>query len=226
MPVEHQLSDLHMGGVRTIRDTVVDSLREAIISGRFQPGEHLKEREMAARMGISTTPLKEAFRILSNEGLLTTIPRKGTYVSELANASIGETALLRAGIEGLAARLAADKMTDSELLRLEELLGEMERLKSAGDTDGLTRANTKFHQAICAAARNPLIEQVLGHVSTFDKIFRKRALQSDAERSQGYADHCAIAEALRQRNPELAEQRMKAHIVRAAVQVLGPEGMA
>ncbi len=94
--------------IESLRDIATVSLRDAIISGTLKPGEHLKERDLSDKMGISTTPIKEALRILSYEGLVETVPRKGTYVSELVNSSIEEVLLLRANLEGLSAFLAAD----------------------------------------------------------------------------------------------------------------------
>src|SRR5699024_9298590 len=100
-------------------EIVVESLREAIVTGQLKPGEHLIERDLSEQMGISTTPIKEAFRILGNEGLVITIPRKGTYVSELVETNIKEVSMLRAVIEGLSAELAAVKINEEQIKKLD-----------------------------------------------------------------------------------------------------------
>lgn len=114
--------------MKSLRELVVEKIREGIVSGYFKEGEHLKERDLSSMMGISTTPIKEAFRILENEGMLVTVPRKGTFVSEYASTSIEEILLLRASVESLCARLAALKMSDEELHELEKLVLIMEGL--------------------------------------------------------------------------------------------------
>jgi len=118
--------------LKSLRDIAVESIREAIIGGLFKPGEHLKERELSQAMGISTTPIKEAFRILGHEGLVVTVPRKGTYVSEVVQSSMEEILMIKANLEGLCARLAAMKITDAELQALTATLRRMEESEGQG----------------------------------------------------------------------------------------------
>ncbi|WP_421617067.1 GntR family transcriptional regulator [Brevibacillus sp. TJ4] len=205
--------------VKSIRDIAVESLREAIISGKLKPGDHLKERELSQAMGVSTTPIKEALRILGHEGLVETIPRKGTFVSELVNTTIEETLMLRASLEGLCARLAAIKITPEELKALEQKVTLMESLKETAP-DQLVHENTAFHTMIRQIAKNPMIYNILLNISAFDTAFRKRALQYRVEVQEGYVEHREIFEAIRQGDPDLAEMRMKKHIMRTTENVL------
>lgn len=205
--------------VKSIRDIAVESLREAIISGKLKPGDHLKERELSQAMGVSTTPIKEALRILGHEGLVETIPRKGTFVSELVNTTIEETLMLRASLEGLCARLAAIKITPEELKALEQKVTLMESLKETAP-DQLVHENTAFHTMIRQIAKNPMIYNILLNISAFDTAFRKRALQYRVEVQEGYVEHREIFEAIRQGDPDLAELRMKKHIMRTTENVL------
>jgi DNA-binding GntR family transcriptional regulator len=206
--------------IRSLRDIALDSLRAAIISGDLQPGAHLKERELAKMMGISTTPIKEALRMLSHEGLVETLPRKGTYVSAMVNASIEEIMMLKANLEGLTARLAAAKITQEQLSELEEQVRRLEELSKQQDTERLAEENSRFHAMIHRFAGNPIVNQMLTNVDAFDRAFRKRALQYMSEVEEGFAEHKQIWEAIRQRDPELAEQSMKQHIMRTAESVL------
>lgn len=205
--------------VKSIRDIAVESLREAIISGKLKPGDHLKERELSQAMGVSTTPIKEALRILGHEGLVETIPRKGTFVSELVNTTIEETLMLRASLEGLCARLAAIKITPEELKALEQKVTLMENLKETAP-DLLVNENTAFHTMIRQIAKNPMIYNMLLNISAFDTAFRKRALQYRVEVQEGYIEHREIFEAIKQGDPDLAEMRMKKHIMRTTENVL------
>ena len=205
--------------VKSIRDIAVESLREAIISGKLKPGEHLKERELSQAMGVSTTPIKEALRILGHEGLVETVPRKGSFVSELVNTTIEETLMLRASLEGLCARLAAIKITPDELQALESKVTLMESLKET-DPERLIGENTAFHMMIRQIAKNPMIFNILMNISAFDTAFRKRALQYRVEVQEGYIEHREIFEAIRDGDPDLAEKRMKHHIMRTTENVL------
>ncbi|MBS4209370.1 GntR family transcriptional regulator [Bacillus sp. FJAT-50079] len=206
--------------IKSLRDVVLESLREAIVTGRFKPGEHLKERELAEIMGVSTTPIKEAFRMLGYEGLVETIPRKGTFVSELAETSIQEVQMLRASIEGLCAKLAAVKLTEEQAEQLSEQINYMEQLLSENKAEQLVEENTKFHQLIREAASNPMISQILENISSFDQAFRKRALMEKNELYDGFNEHKQIYEAIISKNPDQAEAVTKQHILRTAHDVL------
>lgn len=205
--------------IKSLRDIVVEALREAIVSGNLKPGERLKERELSEVMGISTTPIKEAFRILGHEGLVVTIPRKGTFVSEVVNSTIEEVLMLRANLEGMAARLAAKKITTQELKALQDKIRLMESLKGK-DTDQLVQENTEFHELIRKAAKNPMLYNMLSNISAFDKAFRKRALKLEVEVHEGFNEHWEIFKAIKAKNPDLAEAKMKDHILRTAQNVL------
>ncbi|MDQ0338103.1 DNA-binding GntR family transcriptional regulator [Caldalkalibacillus uzonensis] len=208
------------GQIKSLRDIALEAIKEAIVSGRFKPGDHLKERELSEMMGISTTPIKEALRILGNEGLVRTIPRKGTFVSELVNTSIEEILMLKAYLEGLCARLAAMKATDHELELLEEQVKKMESLLKSNNIEKLAEENTAFHVLIRQISKNPMIIKILENVSTFDKAFRKRALKYQIEAHEGLNEHKGIFEAIKSKNPDLAEFRMKKHILRTLDNVL------
>jgi len=205
--------------LKSLRDIAVESLREAIVNGLLKPGEHLKERELSEAMGISTTPIKEAFRILGHEGLVVTIPRKGTYVSEVVQSSMEEILMIKANLEGLCARLAAMKISEEELQDLTAALRRMEESRDKGP-DTLAQANTEFHEQIWKAAKNPMLLNMLSNISAFDKAFRKRALKLDEEMHEGFNEHLEIFRAIQRRDPEAAEAKMKAHILRTARNVL------
>lgn len=212
-----------IGDVKSLREIAVEKIKEAIVSGHFMPGDHLKERELSQLMGISTTPIKEAFRILGNEGFVVTVPRKGTYVSEYANTSIEEILLLRASIEGLCCRLATIKMTESDLELLEQQVEKMHQLKEDQDAEALVQHNTTFHEMIVQFAANPMMKTMLDNVRSFDQAFRKRALSYQKEIIDGYAEHFAIFDAIKKRDADQAEQLMKQHILRTTEFILSEQ---
>ena len=207
--------------IKSLREVVLEFLREAIFSGHFKPGDHLVERELSELLDISTTPIKEAFRILEHEGLVKTVPRKGTYVSEILDTSIEEVMMLRAVLEGFAAYLAAKKITDEEMTVLERQIKVMKELTEARDAEKLVEENYKFHQLIREAAKSPMILKMVNNVVAFDNAFRKRALKNTLEIEEGFQEHYAIFKAIVNRNGTQAEQLMKNHIMRTVTHVLG-----
>ncbi|EPZ52909.1 GntR family transcriptional regulator [Alicyclobacillus acidoterrestris] len=205
--------------VKSLRDTAVDTIREAIISGELAPGVHLKERELSAIMGISTTPIKEALRVLEQIGFVTTIPRKGTFVSDIVN-TLSEFFMIRANLEGLAARFAAEKVSDLQIETLRGIINRMKTLVDSGDTEQLEPLNTRFHGTIHQFSENPMLTQILGNITSVDRSFRRRALQYEGEVELGFYEHRGICEAICSRNGELAELRMREHIFRTTGKVL------
>lgn len=217
---ENNFNPGRIGDIKSLRQMVVESLREAIVTGQFKPGDSLKERELSKTMGVSTTPIKEAFRILEHEGLIQTIPRKGAFVSELADTSIHEIQMLRAAVEGVCARLVAVKATEEQLDALEAQIELMEELLNSDQTEQLVEENTNFHTMIRETANSPLLARVLLNVASFDKAFRKRALKDVREVKEGYAEHREIFEAIKSRDAELSEKLIKQHIMRTVEDVL------
>ena len=123
---------------RTLRERIVDFVKEAIIKGRLRPGERIPEPELAERFGVSRTPIREAFRQLESEGFLTVIPRKGAVVSPITDKDVREFYSIKSLLEGFAARSACTSthFTAGDIKRMEGLNGQMARLAEKGDYKG------------------------------------------------------------------------------------------
>src|SRR5471032_3273234 len=133
--------------LRGLRDHVQEALREAIISGRFRSGDKLNERLLAAELGVSTTPVKEALQRLQIDGLVRIEPRRGAYAR--FNAEQAEQMMLaRAALEGMIAREAAQRSSDDDLAELGRCVAEMGHDTGAGAVEQLIGLNEKFHDAI------------------------------------------------------------------------------
>ncbi|WP_050180299.1 GntR family transcriptional regulator [Domibacillus robiginosus] len=209
--------------IKSLREVVLGSIRQAIVTGKLKPGQQLKERELALAIGTSTTPVKEALRILSHEGLVETFPRKGTFVSEGVHTSIKEIFMLRANLDSLLARLAALKVTKEELMQLENQISIMENLVKKKSVDHLKKENTNFHMMIRKAAKNPVIFQMIMNVVAYDEAFRDRTYEHEEEIEAGFNDHRLVYEAIRAGDENLSEERMKSHILRSVERVLEKE---
>lgn len=199
---------------QSVRELVYNKLREAILSGKISSGTRLKEREIAGQLGVSTTPLKEALRLLHQEGLVVTVPRKGTFVSDHVMTSIEEVTWARSALEGVAARLAALKITKEESQQLEAVIKRMRILTDKRKTEELLRENEIFHETIRKIARNDYVIQQIASIRAYDEALRKKALSDADELERAYADHLLVFEKIVSQNPEEAEEAMRCHIRR------------
>jgi len=184
--------------------------------GEYQPGERLKEQDLAARFGVSATPIKQALQQLASEGLVESSPRRGSWVSEKIDSTIAETGLLRSALEGLAAHLAARKATADDKRRLAEQLALMRELTESGDLAGATEANTRFHEMIHELSANYPLQQMLSVVKSFAEATREKTLLRPNEAQIGLEEHEGVLEAIEEGDPALSRERMERHVIRSA----------
>lgn len=193
---------------QSLRERVVARLRDAIVAGDLPPKTRLMEPELAKRLSVSRTPLREAIRQLEAEGLLTTIPRVGTFVTEVTPRDIEDTYAIRAVLEGLAARQAAEDPAKATTLRA--ILAELAQKTS--DYRVYHEAAGRFHEAVFALSGNQRL-QAMYHALTH-QVARLRTLSlAMAQRpAVSLREHRRIASAiLRGKGPE-AERLMRSHI--------------
>lgn len=150
-----------IAGHKTLREKIVEVLREAIISQKIRPGERVTELEVAERFGISRTPIREAFRQLESEGFLTIVPRKGAVVSDIKEQDIRDFYEIKGVLEGYAARQAAKRMREKDIVRLEQFNSEIKECAQRQDVSGMTQAHNAFHELILEACGNRKIQQVV-----------------------------------------------------------------
>jgi DNA-binding GntR family transcriptional regulator len=203
--------------LRGLRDHVQEALREAIISGRFRSGEKLNERLLAAELGVSTTPVKEALQRLQIDGLVRIEPRRGVYAR--FNAGQAEQMMLaRAALEGMIAREAALRASHDDIERIDRCIAEMNEATSAGAVEQLIALNEKFHDAIHLASACGYLVSLLDGQRMYDRATRFGLLTDSTERSHALREHRAIARALASGDADLAELAMREHIIRSGRQ--------
>ena len=205
-----------------IRDQVADILRKRIISGDLANGEKLSERQISTELNISTTPVKEAFRLLQAEGLIYTLPRKGSFVSANASEHACQAMLLRSSIDGVAAYLAAKRRNEELYQTMEGPLMKAEELINNGAEDGetISHYNDLFHIAIREASGNKQIIAMGNHLSSIDKSLRRLVNQDPVSVTSRHSEHKQILELIRRGSCEEAEQTMVHHIRKANMPLL------
>ena len=136
---------LNMDAYLPLRDVVFNTLREAILKGELKPGERLMELQLAAKLGVSRTPIREAIRMLEQEGLAVTIPRKGAEVAKMTEKDMEDVLQIRDALDELAASIACEQMTKEQLDTLTETMHEFEESTKSKDLKKIAAADVKFH---------------------------------------------------------------------------------
>lgn len=203
-----------------IREQVASLIRREIITGNLYPGQQIVEREISERLKTSTTPVKEAIRVLVAEGLLSSIPRRGTFVSEFARQSLEQITIMRSALEGVAAHIATLHFNQLDIAELEELLNEAEQYLHDGNLEEAVNINTEFHKKIRNACNNLFLIRIIENLNTYEKEFRYNALKDLNERKIGFNEHQEILEAIKRIDCESVENRMRAHVRRSANYVM------
>lgn len=208
------LAPLDPQALAGLREHVHRSLRQAILSGSYQAGLRLNERSIAEQLGVSTTPVKEALRLLEADGLVRTRPRSGVVVSfDFAWAE--EMILARAAIESTIARLAAQRIAATDKPALAALLDDMHRATQSSATDELLRLNEVFHDRIRSIARANYLRLLNDRQDVYDSDARRIIHSDPTERARAMTEHDAIGRAVIAQDGPAAEAAMKAHVLRA-----------
>lgn len=202
-----------------LNEIVYDTIKEKIITSEFSSGQRLQEEHLVELLGASKTPIKIALAKLEQEGLVQTIPRRGTYVIELNNKMMIEIYSLREVLEGLAAREAAKSMTTKTLNRLEKNLSEFDPNRKDISLELYLELDETFHQAIIKGAKHNYLEETLERLFNIITIFKLRAASVRQNSVNPYNEHLQILEALMARDSKKAEEAMRFHI-REVMEVL------
>jgi DNA-binding GntR family transcriptional regulator len=204
--------------VQTLADRALDKIEAAIIKGDLAPGTSIKEVLLAKTFGISRGPLREAIRRLEGRGLLERIPHVGSRVVTLSVDDLLEVFDIREALEGMACRLAAERMTDSELAAVEAVLErhrDDEALK-AGEAYYQEPGDYDFHYRIAHGAKNrKIVDLLCGEMYHLIRIYRYRSGAVPGRAPQAFDEHRKIFAALHARDGALAETLMREHIRRA-----------
>jgi DNA-binding GntR family transcriptional regulator len=191
-------------------------LRDGIVQGTLRPGSRISERSMANALGISAQPVREALRRLEQDGMVVTLPRRGTVVAEIGPERLAELGRIRAALEGVAAALAAERMSGEDLAALAGVVRGMRGATAAADTEALAELNERFHAILQGATGNLFLVKSLEALRAYDDLGRLRALGSTPkDMPKALREHAGILAALRARDPALAEARMRHHVLRS-----------
>jgi DNA-binding GntR family transcriptional regulator len=196
----------------TLPAVVADRLRQLIVNGTLRPGTWLNERELCDMLKVSRTPLREAYRILASDGLLSIQPKRGAMVIELSREDIENTFDVLSVLEGLAVRQAAQRATDAELEHIAQLHRRMLEGYEARNIAAYFDASMGTHIAISRAAHNPALVATYDRLNLQVQALRYKSNLDPDEWAAGVSDHEAFVQALMARDGERAEKLIRAHL--------------
>ena len=204
---------VNMNEYLPLRDVVFNTLRQAILRGELKPGERLMEIQLANKLGVSRTPIREAIRKLELEGLVLMIPRKGAEVAEITEKNMRDVLEVRKALEELAVQLACEKITDEEIEEMKKAAEEFKMILKSKDITEIAEADVRFHDIIYMATDNQKLILLLNNLREQMYRYRVEYLKDVESRKTLVEEHYAVYRALKARNQQQAVKDICIHIV-------------
>lgn len=207
------IGNLTINNYKPLRDVVFDNIRNAILDGTLRPGERLMEIQLSKQLGVSRTPVREAIRKLELEGLVIMVPRKGAYVASISKKEVLDILELRIGLESMAARLAAERISEMEVEELEKISSKLEKSIKENNLEKMMKYDEDFHKLIFDITGNEKLKSILSTI--WEPVYNKFRLDYMSDYSSAVnivEEHKKIVMALRKGDKDLAEELAKEHI--------------
>lgn len=197
----------------SLRAKVFNSIRQDILSGKYQRGDELTESGLGASLGVSRTPVREALRQLELEGLVELVPNKGAFVTGISNKDIQDIYEIRSRLEGLCARWAAKNITQEQLDEMEEILYLTEYHVRKEHYEQLSELDGRFHELMYEASHSRIMAHELSDFHQYVQLARKQSLKNSMRSLRSNEEHQRILEALKAHDEDLAEKLATEHIL-------------
>lgn len=208
-------SSLNFSKLKPIRDVIYESLRQAIFDGKLKAGERLIESELAKKMNVSRTPVREAIRMLETEGLAKHIPRRGAVVKGFTREEIIEIYSIRIALEALAIIYTVENITDIELQKLKHLIKKMRELTDQNDTKRLFETCEEFNKILIDSCKMPRLIKLINTYQEYLRRFRAITMRDKQRKVEVQKDHEDILNSVMERDKEKAEKIVREHLKRA-----------
>jgi DNA-binding GntR family transcriptional regulator len=195
-----------------LRDVVFNTLRQAILRGELKPGERLMEIQLANKLGVSRTPIREAIRKLELEGLVLMIPRKGAEVADITEKSLKDVLEVRRALEELSVKLTCDRITKEEIGELEQAAENFRKTLKSKDITEIAEADVRFHDVIYTATKNQKLIQLLNNLHEQMYRYRIEYLKNEEVYPKLLKEHKEIIDRISKGEKEEAAKRVCEHI--------------
>lgn len=207
-----KLNKLEIRNYKPLGEVVFEYLRESILNGDLKPGERLMEISLAEQLGVSRTPVREAIRKLEKEKFVEMLPRKGAYVADLTAKDILDVLEMRINLEGFAAALAAERMTDGEISLLEASLKDFQDAVSRQDRLVMVEKDNEFHDRIFQATKNGKLIEIVKDLHDQFQRFRLIYFNEFDNYMELQSWHNRIFKAIKDRHPGDARLAAEQHV--------------
>ena len=211
---------LEMNEYLPLRDVVFQTLRQAILKGELKPGERLMEIQLAQKLGVSRTPVREAIRKLELEGLVLMIPRKGAEVAEITIKDLEDVLEVRAALEELAVCDACENITEEQILALKEAADNFQAALESDDLVKCAETDMAFHEIIYSATNNKRLLQILNNLREQMYRYRMEYVKDIRQRSNLVEEHRELLDAISSRDSIKAKELMKTHLLNQQQEVI------
>lgn len=208
--VKQEVSDKY-----SLRGRVFHKLREGILNGTYKEHDELKEVAIGEELGVSRTPVREAFRQLELEGLIRMVPNKGAYVTGITDQDVRDIYRMRSLLEGLCARLATENITDEEMGEMEENIYLSDFHAAKGNYGQLAALDNRFHEILYESCNSKMLEHTLRDFHQYVLQVRKQNLASMQRGKASNQEHKLIMEAIREKDAGKAEKLANEHMINA-----------
>lgn len=190
-----------------------NALENAIVQGRFAPGERLDPEALAREFDCSRTPIREALYQLESSGLVKVAPKRGTFVSAWSPEELAERFEVMAEVEAACARLAARRMSPAELAQFQDIHARCRDFAEAGDVEAYYNANSQFHHCIYAGTHNAFLEQEASRLHAMLQPYRRMQLRVRGRLGGSFHEHEAVVAAIQAGDAEAAGRALRDHVI-------------
>jgi DNA-binding GntR family transcriptional regulator len=218
--LETTLGGLRVHKKKSLREEVYQSLRKSILYGKLKAGQRLIEEQLAGQVEISRTPVREAFHKLERDELVTRLPKGGFAVREFTKEDVEEIFGIRTALESYAAYLATLHIAPDKISILEKKLKESEDALKKGNDDQVVRLNTEFHDLLYKSCKSRKLVEMINTFRDYFYRYRSVLLHIDDAIRISNEDHRQMLEAMKKKNPRLAERLVRRHLARGKELVL------
>lgn len=210
--METSLGGLRVSKKKSLREEVYESLKKSILHGKLKAGQRLIEEQLAHQIGISRTPVREAFNKLERDELVTRLPKGGFAVREFTKEDVEEIFGIRSALESYAAYLATLHITTDKISSLEKKLKESEDAIERGDDDKVVQLHTEFHDLLYKSCKSKKLVEMINNFRDYFYRYRSALLQTENGNITSTEDHRRMIEAMKNKNPGLVERLVRKHM--------------
>lgn len=213
------MNDYHLGNSSaekySLRGKVFHKLREDILNGKYKENEELKEAAIGEELGVSRTPVREAFRQLELEGLIQMVPNKGAYVTGITLKDVQDIYMIRSLLEGLCAKWATEHITEEQLSEMEENIYLTQFHQEKGHIEQFAALDNRFHEIMYEACNSKILEHTLKDFHQYVYRVRKRTLANGKRGADSCREHKEIMEAIKEKDAKKAQMLANKHMINA-----------